>query len=92
MNIKHNKLLFVAAVIDALLGLFYLICGILEFTDALHTKANTVTETIGVQLSYLVFVSSILTTTTGALSIIKNKSAIFYFPREKSLRKRKDPS
>ena len=74
MNIKHNKLLFVAAVIDALLGLFYLICGILEFTDALHTKANTVTETIGVQLSYLVFVSSILTTTTGALSIIKNKT------------------
>lgn len=74
MNIKHNKLLFVAAVIDTLLGLFYLICGILEFTNALHTKANTVTETIGVQLSYLVFVSSILTTATGALSVVKNKT------------------
>ena len=74
MNIKHNKLLLVASVIDALLGLFYLVCGILEFTDALHTKANTVTETIGVQLSYLVFVSSILTTATGTLSIFKNKT------------------
>ncbi len=74
MNIKHNKLLLVASVIDALLGLFYLICGILEFTNALHTKANTITETIGVQLSYLVFISSILTTATGALSVFKNKT------------------
>lgn len=74
MNIKHNKLLFVASVIDTLLGLFFIICGILEFTNALHTKANTVTETIGVQLSYLVFISSILTASTGVLSVIHTKS------------------
>ena len=74
MKIKHNKLLLVSSVINILLGLFYIICGILEFTNALHTKANTVTETIGVQLSYLVFISSILTTSTGAISVIHNKS------------------
>ena len=74
MNIKHNKLLLVSSVINILLGLFYIICGILEFTNALHTKANTVTETIGVQLSYLVFISSILTASTGVLSVIHNKS------------------
>lgn len=77
MNIKHNKILFVASVINALLGLFYLVCGILEFTDALQTKANTITETIGVQLSYLVFISSILTTSTGVISIVNNKTLRF---------------
>lgn len=73
-NLKHSKLLFVAGIIDTLLGLFYFICGILEFTDALHTQANTVTQTIGVQLSYLVFISSTLILITGILSIIyRNK-------------------
>lgn len=74
MNIKHNKLLFVAGIIDALLGLFYFVCGLLEFTDMLSTKAHNVTETIGVQLSYLVFVSTILIMATGILTIVYNKS------------------
>ena len=74
MNIKHSKLLFVAGIIDTLLGMFYFICGILEFTDMLSTKAHNVTETIGVQLSYLVFVSTILIIITGVLTILNHKS------------------
>ena len=74
MNIKHSKLLFVAGIIDTLLGMFYFICGILEFTDMLSTKAHNVTETIGVQLSYLVFVSTILIIITGVLTIVNHKS------------------
>lgn len=77
MNIKHRKLLFVAAVIDVLLGIFYIGSGILEFTNALKTSAHTITQTIGVQLSYLVFISAILTTATGVLSIIFNKTLRF---------------
>ena len=70
MNIKHKKLMFVAGVINALLGAFYLISGLLEFTNTLTTAANTVKQTIGVQLSYLIFLSSLLTTATGVLTII----------------------
>lgn len=73
-NIKRNKLLFIAGIIDALLGLFYFVCGVLEFTDMLTTKANTIAQTLGVQLSYLVFVSSALMLATGILSIIYRKT------------------
>lgn len=74
MNVKHSKLLLVASVIDTLFGAFYIICGLLEFTNALKTSANTITETIGIQLSYLVFASSIFLTATGAVSIVNNKT------------------
>lgn len=73
-NIKHGKLLFVAGVIDALLGLAFFVSGMLEFSDAVYTKANTVKQTLGVQLSYLVFISSTLMLVTGALSVIYRKS------------------
>ena len=74
MNIKHRKLMFVAGVINALLGAFYLISGLLEFTNTLTTAANTVKQTIGVQLSYLIFLSSLLTTASGILAIIYTNS------------------
>ena len=74
MNIKHRKLFFVAGAIHTLLGIFYLISGLLEFTDTLTTAANTVRQTIGVQLSYLVFLSALLTTASGVLTIVFTNS------------------
>lgn len=74
MEIKHRRLLLAASVVNFLLGAFYVICGFLEFTNALKTSANTVTETIGIQLSYLVFVSAIFSASTGALSTVNNKT------------------
>ncbi len=77
MNVKHRKLLFVAGIINILLGLFYIGSGVLEFTNALQTTAHTITQTIGVQLSYLVFVSAILTTAAGVMAIIYSKTLSF---------------
>ncbi len=77
MNIKYKKLLFVAAVTNALLGLFLFVCSILEFTGIIQTQAHNVTETIGIHVSYLVFLSAILITISGLLTIIFNKTLAY---------------
>ncbi len=73
MNIKHRKLLFVAGIINILLGGFYMICGLLEFSNIIKTAAHTYVETISIQLSYLVFISSLLTVAVGIITVIYNK-------------------
>ena len=65
MNIKYKKLLFVAAVTNALLGLFLFVCSLLEFTGIIQTQAHNVTETIGIHVSYLIFLSAILITVSA---------------------------
>ncbi len=69
MNIKYKKVLFVAAIINFCVGIFLFVCGLLEFTGILQTNAHNVTETIGVNVSYLVFISAILIMISGAVSI-----------------------
>lgn len=69
MNIKYKKVLLVAAIINFIVGVFLFVCGLLEFTGILQTNAHNVTETIGVNVSYLVFISAILIMISGAVSI-----------------------
>lgn len=77
MNIKYKKLLFVAAVTNALLGLFLFVCSLLEFTGIIQTQAHNVTETIGIHVSYLIFLSAILITVSGLFTIIFNKTLAY---------------
>lgn len=77
MTIKHSKFLFVAGVISSLIAVFMFGNSILEFTNVLHTKAHTVTQTIGVQLSYLIFVNTIILLATGLVSIVYKNSLKF---------------
>ncbi|MGN0181825.1 MAG: hypothetical protein ACI4DP_05360 [Candidatus Ornithomonoglobus sp.] len=74
MNLKHIKLLTIAAIINAGLGAFLIICGLLEFTGILYTNANTTIESVGVQLSYLVFISGILVFASGSITILVRKT------------------
>lgn len=70
MEIKHKKPLIVAALIDIFLGVFLIICGMLEFLGW-DTQANTSLTTAGVQLSYLVFISGLLVFFSGGLTFLK---------------------
>ena len=74
MNLKHMKFLKIASVINLLLGSVLIIMGLLEFTNIMETKANTVIESVGVQLSYLVFISGILVFVSGGVSLINRKN------------------
>ncbi|MDD6762069.1 MAG: hypothetical protein PUD92_00270 [Clostridiales bacterium] len=74
MNLKHIKLLTVAAIINTLLGIFLIICGLLEFTGILYTNANTTIESVGVQLSYLVFISGALVFTSGLITLFMRRT------------------
>ena len=74
MNIKHKKLLFIAGVINAIIGVFYFFNSIIEFTNILQTKANTLVQTAGIQLSYLIFISAIFTTLAGIAAIVNRNS------------------
>ena len=74
MNIKHKKLLFIAGVINAIIGVFYLSNSIIEFANILQTKANTLIQTAGIQLSYLIFVSAIFTSLAGITAILNRNS------------------
>lgn len=69
MNIKYKNVLLVAAIINFVIGVFLFVCGILEFTGVLQTNAHNVTETIGVNVSYLVFISAVLIMISGMVSI-----------------------
>ncbi len=70
MKIKYIKLLSVASYINLFLGVFLIICSIVEFTGLLKTDANTSIETGGVQLSYLVFISGILVFISGLFTLL----------------------
>ena len=74
MNIKHKKLLFIAGVINAIIGVFYFFNSIIEFTNILQTKANTLVQTACIQLSYLIFISAIFTTLAGIAAIVNRNS------------------
>ena len=74
MNIKYKKLLFIAGVINAILGVFYLSNSIIEFADILQTKANTLIQTAGIQLSYLICISAIFTSLAGITAILNRNS------------------
>lgn len=69
MNIRYKKVLLVAAIINFIVGVFLFVCGLLEFTGILQTNAHNVTETIGINVSYLVFISAILIMLSGVVSI-----------------------
>ena len=68
MEIKYKKPLIVASIIDSLLGAFLIVCGILEFVGILDTPANNSISTLGVQLSYVVFISGILICICGLVT------------------------
>ncbi|MGN1116127.1 MAG: hypothetical protein ACI4TH_06150, partial [Candidatus Ornithomonoglobus sp.] len=74
MNLKHIKLLTISSIINVGLGTFLIICGLLEFTGILYTNANTTIESVGVQLSYLVFVSGVLVFISGLITIMVRKT------------------
>lgn len=74
MNIKFSKLVMIATFINIGLGLFLVICGILEFTGAIQTRANNTIESAGVQLSYLVLISGILTLGSGTATFLNRKT------------------
>ncbi len=74
MKIKHIKLLSVASYINLFLGIFLIICGIIEITGILKTDANTSIEAGGVQLSYLVFISGILVFISGLFTLLNKKT------------------
>ena len=70
MDIKYKKPLIVASIINFTLGGFLIICGILEFTGILKTPANNSISTLGVQLSYVVFISGILIFISGIVTFL----------------------
>ncbi len=73
MELKHSKPFFVATIINMGLGAFLIVCGILEFVGILQTNANSYIQTVGVQLSYLVFISGALVFVSGAISFFDRK-------------------
>ncbi len=77
MNIKYNKVLLIASIINLIVGIFLFVCGILEFTGILQTNAHNVTETIGVNVSYLVFLSAVFILISGVFSIITYNRLVF---------------
>ncbi len=77
MNLKHIKLLTVSSIINAGLGAFLIICGLLEFTGLLTTNANTTIESVGIQLSYLVFISGILVFISGLVTMLTRKTMVY---------------
>ena len=77
MNIKYKKVLLIASIINLIVGIFLLVCGILEFTGILQTNAHNVTETIGVNVSYLVFLSAVFILISGLFSIITYNRLVF---------------
>ena len=70
MEIKYKQPLIVASIINMLLGAFLIICGILEFVGVLDTPANNSITTLGVQLSYVVFISGILVFISGIVTFL----------------------
>ncbi len=73
MELKYTKPLIVASIISLALGAFLILSGLLEFTGVLTTNANTTITTVGVQLSYLVFISGILVFISGGLTLLHKK-------------------
>ena len=73
MEIKYKKPLVIASIIDFLLGAFLAICGLLEFTGILNTPANNSISTLGVQLSYVVFISGVLVLISGIVTFLDRK-------------------
>jgi hypothetical protein len=74
MNLKHYSLLKVAAIINMLLGMTIVIIGVLEFLGMIDTRANTEIESVGVQLSHLVFISGIFCAISGGFTVVSGKS------------------
>ena len=70
MNFKHGRLLFLATLINLCYGVFLFACSILEFTGTIYPNAHNITETIGVHVSYLVFIGSILILLSGIFSAV----------------------
>ena len=68
------KLLVIASYINLFLGIFLIICGIVEITGLLKTDAATAIETAGIRLSYLVFVSGVLIFIAGLFTLIKQRT------------------
>lgn len=77
MNLKYIRLLMIASIINIGLGLFLIICGIFEFTGMLYTNANNTIESVGVQLSYLVFISGILTLISGFTTVLFRRNMAY---------------
>lgn len=77
MEFKYIKPLVVASIINVCLGAFLFICGILEFTNILPTPANNSIRTVGVQLSYLVFISGVFLLASGGITFLNRKTMRF---------------
>lgn len=75
MELKHIKPLVVASILSIIIGAFLIISGLLEFTGIISTPANNdpTLKAVGIQLSYLVFVSGILSLISGGLTLLARK-------------------
>lgn len=71
MKLKNMKLLMVASIIDVCLGIFLVICGVLEAVGIIVTRSNTSITAGGILLSHLVFVSGVLVLISGGFSLLK---------------------
>lgn len=75
-NIKHSKLLKVASIINLCLGVFLIICGILEFIGIIPSDANRIYRAVGIRLSVLVFISGILVFISAIATLAENDDYI----------------
>lgn len=71
MKLKNMKLLMIASIIDICLGVFLVICGVLEAVGVIVTRSNTSITAGGILLSHLVFVSGVLVLISGGFTLLK---------------------
>ena len=74
MNLKHYNLLKIAAFINMFLGFAIVIIGIGELLGLIPTDANNKIQTVGIQLSLLVFISGIFCALSGGLTVFSGKT------------------
>lgn len=70
---KHKKILLAASFTDMAVGIFLVLCGLLEFMGVLKTPAINSLQTFGIQLSYAVFISGILVLVSGFVTYRNRK-------------------
>ena len=74
MEIKYTKILNISSIINVLIGLFLILCGLLEFIGIINIDAATEIKSGGIQLSYLVFIGAVLIFVCGLTTLLNIKT------------------
>ncbi len=74
MEIKYTKILNISSLINVLIGLFLVVCGLLEFIGIIKTEAATEISSGGIRLSYLIFVGAVLVFVCGLTTLLNIKT------------------